>query len=170
MVRMGASGLDSKALRTDFLRRLNRLVAFDSAWFATCDPATLLFTDAVREEMSRESTPRFVENEFMLDDFNKWVELARLPAHARSLGQATGGELALSHRHRDILEPLGFGDELRVALVSGQSCWGFICLHRELHSRNFTLDDASALQSLGPVMAGRTPNLTAVSGRRGWIG
>ncbi len=126
LARIGASGLDSKTLRTDFLGRINRLIAFDSAWFALCDPATLLFTDAVRQEMSRESTPRFVEDEFLLDDFNKWVDLARLPGHARGLGQATEGNLSSSYRFREILEPLGFGDELRATLLDGHVCWGFI--------------------------------------------
>ena len=150
---MGESGLNSRELRTDFLRRLNRVIAFDSAWFALCDPATLLFTDAVRQEMSRESTPRFVEDEFLLDDFNKWIDLARAPVHARSLLQATDGDLASSYRFREILEPLGLGDELRAALITGRACWGFICLHRELHSPNFTVADAAWLNDLAPIMA-----------------
>ncbi|MEO9008626.1 MAG: helix-turn-helix transcriptional regulator [Candidatus Dormibacter sp.] len=153
LARMGASGFDSKALRTDFLHRLNRVIAFDAAWFAMCDPATLLFTDAVRQEMSQESTPLFVEDEFLLDDYNKWVDLARVPVHARSLAQATDGRLLSSYRYREILEPLGLGDELRAALVADHVCWGFICLHRELHSPEFNLMDASWLDSLAPTMA-----------------
>ncbi len=137
----------------DFLHRLNRVIAFDSAWFALCDPATLLFTDAVRQELSKASTPRFVEDEFLLDDFNKWVDLARAPIHARSLLQATNGDLVSSYRYREILEPLGLGDELRAALITGQACWGFICLHRELHSPNFTAADATWLDALAPIMA-----------------
>jgi len=150
---MGENGLSSRKLRTDFLHRLNRVIAFDSAWFALSDPATLLFTDAVRQELSRESTPRFVEDEFLLDDFNKWVDLARAPIHARSLLQATDGDLVSSYRYREILEPLGLGDELRAALITGQACWGFICLHRELHSPNFTPADATWLDALAPIMA-----------------
>ena len=153
LARIGQSGLDPKTLRTDFLRRLTRLIGFDSAWFALCDPATLLFTDAVRLEMPRESTPRFVEDEFLLDDFNKWVDLARLPGHTRSLGQATDGDLTSSYRFREILEPLGFGDELRVALLDGHVCWGFICLHRELHGPRFTPEDTASLGALAPIMA-----------------
>jgi DNA-binding CsgD family transcriptional regulator len=153
LAHLGESGLSSRVLRTSFLRRLNRVIAFDSAWFALSDPATLLFTDALRQELSQESTPRFVEDEFLLDDFNKWVDLARAPIHARSLLQATDGDLGSSYRFREILEPLGLGDELRAALVTGEACWGFICLHRELHSPNFTLADATWLNALAPVMA-----------------
>src|SRR5260370_41434053 len=103
--------------------------------------------------MSQESMPRFVEDEFLLDDFNKWIDLARAPVHARSLLQATDGDLASSYRFREILEPLGLGDELRAALITGRACWGFICLHRELHSPNFTLAEAAWLNDLAPIMA-----------------
>ena len=73
---MGAAGFDSKTLRTDFLHRLNRVIAFDAAWFALCDPATLLFTDAVRQAMSQESTHRFVEDDILRADSNQWVGLS----------------------------------------------------------------------------------------------
>ena len=151
--RLSTGGLDSTALRTAFLGRVNRLIGFDSAWFALCDPATLLFTGAVRHEMSRESTPRFVEDEFLIDDFNKWIDLARLSGHTRSLDQATDGNLASSFRYREILEPLGLGDELRAALVSRRVCWGFICLHREAHSPTFSATDAAWLGELAPILA-----------------
>jgi len=151
--RLANAGLDSRTLRTRLLARLERLIPFETAWFATCDPATLLFTDAVRQEMPRSSTPRFVEDEFLLDDFNKWTELTSAPVHAQSLLAATGGDLRASYRWREILEPLGLGDELRAALVVAGTCWGFICLHRGSGSPAFTPEEASALDSLALVMA-----------------
>ncbi|MDQ6898794.1 MAG: helix-turn-helix transcriptional regulator [Candidatus Dormibacteraeota bacterium] len=153
LVRLAHAGLDSRALRTQFLDRLSRLIAFDSAWFAMADPATLLFTDAVRQEIPPDSTPRFVEDEFLLDDYNKWVDLAHAPVHANSLELAAAGDLQASYRFREILKPLGLGDELRAALVSGRLCWGFICLHRELGGRNFSSEERGWLASLAPAMA-----------------
>ena len=150
---LGHAGLDSRTLRTRFLARLERLIPFDTAWFAICDPATLLFTDAIRQDMPHSSTPRFVEDEFLLDDFNKWTQLTSAQCHAQSLFAATGGDLEASYRWREILEPLGLADELRVALVTGSTCWGFICLHRGSGTRNFTSEDASDLNSLGPLLA-----------------
>ena len=151
--RLANVGLDSRTLRTRLLARLERLIPFETAWFATCDPATLLFTDAVRQEMPHSSTPRFVEDEFLLDDFNKWTELTSAPVHAQSLLAATGGDLRASYRWREILEPLGLGDEMRAALVVAGTCWGFICLHRGSGSPAFTPEEASALDSLALVMA-----------------
>ena len=151
--RLSHDGLDSRTLQTRFLARLARLIPFDTAWFALCDPATLLFTAAIRQDMPQSSTPRFVEDEFLLDDFNKWTELTNAPVHAQSLSAATGGDLRASYRWREILEPLGLADELRVALVTGGICWGFICLHRATGTLQFAADEATSLDTLAAVMA-----------------
>ena len=151
--RLGHDGLDSRTLQTRFLARLARLIPFDTAWFAMCDPGTLLFTVALRQDMPQSSTPRFVEDEFLLDDFNKWTELTNAPVHAQSLFAATGGDLRASYRWREILEPLGLGDELRVALVTGGICWGFICLHRAIGAMKFSSDEATSVDTLAAVMA-----------------
>lgn len=124
-------GLDPDVLRDEVLRRLRRAVPVDAVWWALADPATLLFTRTYREEIPERSAPYFVENEFLSDDFNKWTEVAAEPSGTRTLSGATAGRLASSARYRDIFEPLGLGDELRVAFRSGDACWGFACLHRE---------------------------------------
>jgi DNA-binding CsgD family transcriptional regulator len=124
-------GLDPDSLRAEVLPRLRRAVPVDALWWALVDPATMLFTRAYREEIPERTTPYFVENEFLGDDVNKWVEVARAHDRVRTLVQATGGELSRSARYRDVLQPLGLGDELRAVLRTRGSCWGFICLHRE---------------------------------------
>jgi len=134
------------------LRRLRRRIPFEAAWFAMADPATLLFTDAVRFEMPPELTPRFVEDEFLREDVNKWVELANAGT-SNSLHVAAGGDLHTSYRYREILEPAGFGDELRAALVVSGICWGFICLHRGRGDSVFTVQEAQALTREAPGMA-----------------
>jgi hypothetical protein len=151
--RSSEAGLDSRALRRSFLQRLRRLIPFESAWFAMADPATLLFTDAIREEMPGNVTPLFVEDEFLRDDFNKWTELASAGSHANGLALASGGHLAASHRFREILEPLRMGDELRASLMADGRCWGFVCLHRGLGDRSFCAEEASWLAALAPTMA-----------------
>lgn len=89
IVRLSHAGLDARTLRVETLRRLRQVVPLDSAWFATADPATLLFTSTVVEEIPEHATPAFLANEFFEDDVNKWVHLARArrpaaPATARS--------------------------------------------------------------------------------------
>ena len=124
------AGLEPDALRAAVLPRLRKAVPVDAVWWATVDPATLLYTHAYREELPSDSGPYFVENEFLRDDVNKWTELAHDRSGVRTLAEATDGVLALSPRYRDIFEPLGLADELRAVLRARGAVWGFMCLHR----------------------------------------
>jgi DNA-binding CsgD family transcriptional regulator len=146
------SGLDPEALRAAVLPRLRRVVPIDAVWWALVDPATLLFTQAYREEIPVETGPYFVENEFLADDVNKWTELAQDRNGARTLIGATGGEPWSSARYRDVFEPLGLEDELRVVLRSRGSVWGFLCLHRS-HGSAFSAEEVSFSRRMAPVLA-----------------
>jgi len=99
-------GHPPERLKTEVLTRIRRVVPVDALWWATSDPATLLFTSAYREEIPEETGPFFVENEFLDDDQNKWTDLARDPRGVRTLLEATDGDLHRSPRHNDIFEPL----------------------------------------------------------------
>ena len=146
------SGLEPEALRVAVLPRLRRVVPIDAVWWALVDPATLLFTQDYREEIPVETGPYFVENEFLADDVNKWTELAQDPNGARTLIGTTRGHPRSSARYRDIFEPLGLEDELRVVLRSRGSVWGFICLHREDGSA-FSAEEVAVTRRVAPVLA-----------------
>ena len=111
------AGLEPDALRAAVLPRLRRAVPVDALWWATVDPATLLYTQAHREELPSDTGTYFVENEFLRDDVNKWTALAGDRSGVRTLAAATDGKLELSPRYRDIFEPLGLADELRAVFV-----------------------------------------------------
>lgn len=147
---LSSVGLDVTAFRTETLRRLRALVSIDAAFFATVDPVTLLFTSAVAEEPLGAASPLFLENEFGQDDVNKFASLANSPDQVGSLDRATRGDRASSSRYRDVMAPLGLGDELRVALMAGGQCWGVLCLHREDSSLGFSGDEIELLRRLGP--------------------
>jgi DNA-binding CsgD family transcriptional regulator len=72
---------------------------------------------------------------------------------ARSLDDATGHDRASSPRAREILAPLGLGDELRVALRCGTSTWGVLCLHREAASAGFSDTEVALVASVAPHIA-----------------
>jgi DNA-binding CsgD family transcriptional regulator len=84
---------------------------------------------------------------------NKCAWMARSNAPVVNLVQATQGELEQSQRYREILAPLALGDELRAVLITGGTCWGFMCLHRERSSPHFTLTEAAYLARLTPHLA-----------------
>ena len=146
------SGLDADALRAAVLPRLRKAVPVDALWWASADPATLLFTRSYREELPEASGPYFVENEFLRRDVNKWTELSRDPTGVGTLMRATGDHPASSDRYRDIFEPLGLQDELRAVLRIRDTCWGYICLHREA-PHEFSPDEVRFVQRLAPHLA-----------------
>jgi DNA-binding CsgD family transcriptional regulator len=146
------AGLEPDALRAAVLPRLRRAVPVDALWWATVDPATLLYTQAYREELPSEAGPYFVENEFLREDVNKWTEIADDRSGVRTLVAATDGKLALSPRYRDIFEPLGLADELRAVLRARGAVWGFMCLHRE-RGAVFSPQEQGFIQRIAPHLA-----------------
>src|SRR5215203_2401387 len=153
IVRLCHAGLDSRTFRVESVRRLQKAIPVDASFFATADPATLLFTGAVLDDVLASATAQFLENEFMQEDAVKFARLVRGRSPVDSLGAATRGELVLSPRYQEILAPMDLGDELRAALVVGSKCWGFMCLHRDRSSPNFPPAEAAFLAKLTPHLA-----------------
>jgi DNA-binding CsgD family transcriptional regulator len=69
-----------------------------------------------------------------------------------SLDRSTAGDWATSARFRDIMAPLGLGDEARIALRVNRTTWGFLCLHRT-GPTGFAPNDLAALRRVGPHFA-----------------
>jgi DNA-binding CsgD family transcriptional regulator len=137
-------------MRREVLRALRRVMPVDAAFFATADPETLLFTGAWPDQPLDAATDLFLDNEFGVADVNKFAVLATSGRHVATLDQATRHERCSSPRYRDIMRPLGLGDELRAALVTDQRCWGYPCLHREDAHAGFAGTEAAALARLAP--------------------
>jgi len=138
VLRVCRSSLDVAELQRQVLAALRRMMTVDAAFFATADPETLLFTGAHSEDPLIALAPLFLDNELSGYDVNTFPELVRVPGHVRSLDTATRSAWDTSPRYRDIMRPVGLGDELRAALVVGGHCWGYLCLHREDGAFGFT--------------------------------
>jgi DNA-binding CsgD family transcriptional regulator len=145
-------GYAPERLKTEVLSRLRRVLPVDALWWATSDPATLLFTQAFREGIPDRMIPYFVDNEFGGDDVNRWTELAQQSEGVGTLARATDGNLEASARYRDLFKPLGLGDELRAVLRTGDACWGLMCLHREAGG-TFSAADEQLVRRLAPHLA-----------------
>ncbi len=146
------TGLGPDALRARLLPLLKRAVPADGIWWATADPATLLFTGTYQEEIPAKTKPYFVQNEFGADDVNKWTDVARDKDGVKTLIQATDGVMSRSARYADIFKPLGFGDELRAVFRVNGASWGFVCLHREAQ-RPFSAQDSLFMKAISPHVA-----------------
>jgi len=153
IIRLCHAGLDSRTLRIEIIKRLRKVIPIDVFFFATADPATLLFTGVMIDEVLERATAQFIENEFLKDDVNKFSWLARSTTPVGSLIQATQRELEQSPRYQEILAPLALGDELRAALITSGVCWGFLCLHRDRSSPHFTAAEAAFIGRLTPHIA-----------------
>jgi DNA-binding CsgD family transcriptional regulator len=156
--RLTHSGLDSFAYREAAAARLRKVVAYDGLWWWTTDPSTAFFTSGVFDpcpdpEHDTEVCRSVHVNEFIEPDFNKFKVLARRSAHAGVLSRATDGEPERSARYREILSPMGFEHELRVALVDGDVCWGALTLMREPSGPDFTAVEARVIERLAATLA-----------------
>jgi DNA-binding CsgD family transcriptional regulator len=147
------AGLDADELRSETLTRLKGLMTVDAAFFATVDPATVLFTAVSVDEPLGEVTEQFLANEFGQADVNKFATLAAARDPVSTLGHATKGDWSSSARYVEVMRPLGLGDELRAALMSNGRCWGVICLHREDAAAGFSEQELQLVRRLTPHLA-----------------
>jgi DNA-binding CsgD family transcriptional regulator len=130
LVRRCYSDLGGTAFQAEVVRAIHALLPVDAVFLAAADPGTLLFTSIFAEEPLLGVADQFLDNEFGQDDVNKFQSLATGTRRVATLDSATRGKRAGSVRYRDIMAPLGLGDELRAALVTPSGCWGYLCLHR----------------------------------------
>jgi DNA-binding CsgD family transcriptional regulator len=135
-------GLSLDAFFENADRALADLVQFDSSCWLSLDPATLLPTSHFTREIGSDHLMELAANEFLEDDVNKFVDLARQPQRVGILSQATDGDLGRSPRYVRVLASHGYqdGDELRAMFVDGDTAWGCVALHR----RRGTFSDEDA--------------------------
>jgi DNA-binding NarL/FixJ family response regulator len=138
LMRRCSLGLRGTAFQAEVVRAIHALLPVDAVFLATADPGTLLLTGIFAEEPLVGVADQFLYNEFGQHDVNKFQSLATGARHVATLDSATVGERMASARYRDIIAPLGLGDELRTALVTPSGCWGYLCLHRAESPYGFT--------------------------------
>jgi DNA-binding CsgD family transcriptional regulator len=136
--------------------KLHQLVAHDAAaWIAT-DPRTGLPAGPVRlDGVDGVSAARCSEHwrrEFIEDDINRFVDLARAECPAGAL-RADSGDPERSQRFRNSVRPLGFNDELRMVLRVGDATWGTLTLWRRDGEPAFGAADTELLASLSTPIA-----------------
>ncbi len=148
IVRLCASGLPTRELFEEIAARVRPVVPYVAAGWLSTDPATLLYTDAVVENVAGSLHLELFENELTTPDFGKFAGIVRQPQPVSVLSLATGGEPGLSARHRTIHRPNGFSGELRAVFATGGACWGVACLTRAEGEPDFTAADADFVSSI----------------------
>jgi DNA-binding CsgD family transcriptional regulator len=149
LVRLVHRGADVRGFALGAARILARAVPFEGVFMATMDPSTLVPTGTVAENVPPPATHlRLKEIEFGGQDFNSLLSLALSERHAATLSQATGGVLDRSERHREIMGPHGFGDELRAALVEDHATWGAVSFLRGSDREPFSAADTALVEAV----------------------
>jgi DNA-binding CsgD family transcriptional regulator len=129
---------------------LKRAVPFDGACWHTLDPGSDLITQHRLQDIP-DRFPVLANNEYAVEDVNKFEQLAHAERKAATLNEATAGHPKRSARFRDLLTPAGLGPELRSAFVADGATWGALILVRRAGQPEFEdrdvdlLSDASAL-------------------------
>jgi DNA-binding CsgD family transcriptional regulator len=137
--------------------RLRRAIPFDAAVWLASDPATGLPTAPTRiENLSQFGIGPCLRNwelEFAIEDVNQWRTLARAEAPAGALRLATDDRPARSPRYRDLLEPCGFDDELRVVLRADGVPWALVALFRADDKPGFGTHETALVAALSEPLA-----------------
>lgn len=154
LVRLAHRGAGLRDFAFGATRILARAVPFDGMCVAIMDPATHVPTSSVLDNGPPPgSYGRLKEIEFGGEDFIAVPALALADRRAAALSQATGGVLERSLRHREIMRPHGFGDELRAALVGDGMVWGALMLVRGADREPFTEADTALLEGMTAELA-----------------
>jgi DNA-binding CsgD family transcriptional regulator len=132
--------------------RLRRTVAFEGACWHTLDPGSDLITQHRLHDLP-DRFPTLAENEYAVDDVNKFKQLARADRKAATLDVATGGHPERSRRFQDLLTPAGLGPELRSAFVADGATWGALILVRSTGAPAFTEDEVDVLDATSALFA-----------------
>jgi DNA-binding CsgD family transcriptional regulator len=139
--RLSLSGLAPLEFLRQVATRVGSVVRYDAGAWLVLDPATLLQTAAFIQGLGESSGNvhlRYIDNEFLMPDFTKLTDVARLPRPVITLGDATDGDLARSARHRTIHADLGVKHELRTAFRTGETTWGAFCACRNEDQPDFS--------------------------------
>jgi DNA-binding CsgD family transcriptional regulator len=135
--------------------RLRRLVPFAAATWSATDPATGLPTSPTRvddlDTTAAQCSAQW-EGEFVHRDVNAFVDLARARRPAGGL-LAVSGDPATSRRYRTLLQPLGYGDEMRAVLRAGGRPWGLVSLFRREGEPAFSARETALVADLSAPLA-----------------
>jgi DNA-binding CsgD family transcriptional regulator len=132
--------------------RLHRALPFDGACWHTLDPGSDLITQHHLQGLP-DRFPVLANNEYAVQDVNKFAELARTKRKAATMREATGGHPERSSRFRDLLTPAGLGPELRCAFVADASTWGALILVRRVGQPEFADRDVELLAAASGLFA-----------------
>ena len=156
LVELACCGHDFPEFAHRAVALLDSAVPVDAWCVMTADPITLLITGAVGENLPTSDPDRaaeFFRIEYSGEDFINFADLARTGASVGILSEVTGGDLEKSPRWRVLFGPAGLGDQMRSVCADGSACWGYLALHREKGSPDFTRQESKLVSAVSRQLA-----------------
>ena len=151
---LGDARLEPSELLDEIRSVVAEAIDYDAGYLACTDPATTIFsTSIVLDGYDPSLCAPTLDNEFMVDDFNKFVDLHRRRMPATTLADATCDRLHRSARHRDVNAPAGHEHELRAVFALEGACWGVLHLVRNTGRPNFGAVDLEFVDRIVPTAA-----------------
>jgi DNA-binding CsgD family transcriptional regulator len=149
---LSQSSLDRESIQHEAIAELRRVIGFHRWCWPVADPDTLIPLGAAIELDFGPAVPLSLALEFSGHDVAAMDVLARRINPAASLSAETRGDLPGSPRWREVLRPVGIGDEAMVACRDPLGCWGWIKVYRDSDERPFDDEDLRLLSTIGSWM------------------
>lgn len=144
---------DVGSLMTSVRDTLRAWVGVGPVFLATADPITGAFTATFTFDIPDDAAAAFFAIELAGRDVVSFDTLSSSQTPLSSLFAATHSRPQSSERWRDVISPLGWGDELRAAVRGHGATWGYLCLHREADERPFAAREIARVNALLPAIA-----------------
>lgn len=106
-----------------FLAEAADVLAIDSSCWHRTDPSTGALVDGAELGGAPGSLEESLVFEYQRPDVNRFADLAEARAKVAAISTSTGNRLSSSARFREMIEPTGTQDELRVAFSDAFGTW-----------------------------------------------
>lgn len=120
-------------------------------WY-TLDPASLLITSHFDEGIPEFPT-EWLEAEYLADDVNKLVDVARSPAGVQTLHDVTGGDPSGTPRWQANITMGGDQEMIGALRTRTGDVWGALGLYREPGTPMFDEADKAFVRDVAPLLA-----------------
>ncbi|MFF4922757.1 response regulator transcription factor [Kitasatospora sp. NPDC001261] len=165
---LASSGLPAAALFRELHTLLLKPLGFDGGCWHGNDPVTGFPTSTVADGLDPAQFEQAVHLELQGEDSTTFTAIRTAGHRAQTVDRATDGRPERSVRYRELLNPCGYGDELRINFDVGGGRWGSAAFMRERARGRYDLPDLRLAERVAaPIGAAlRDTHLAALRGAR----
>ncbi|MBM7585351.1 DNA-binding NarL/FixJ family response regulator [Bacillus pakistanensis] len=117
--------------REHMIKELQQHISFHAYCCTVIDTCTHCSVGAVTEDSLEDIHHKIMELEYSEPDVNKYEYLVQSGQQIGRLSDTIGQLMSKSVRYEEVLQPNGFTDEIRAALMFQGQCYGFLTLFKK---------------------------------------